>query len=134
MKDDTADKRIQDHTTALEKIYKQRRIWMYISSLVYTFIIFLIFGWDYITANGNANVWWVIISLSLMLSVIWWYWTMRSLVTLVRSIYAEYEILTEITNDINEIRTIIKNDLKNENKDVKDFISTKHTGLPDKKK
>jgi hypothetical protein len=99
--------KIKDHTEELEKIYKQRRQWLYASSIVYTGVILLIFGWDYVDSLHNDKIWWVVISISLLISVNWWYWTMKSLATLVRSIYDEYEILNEVTDNIEELREVI---------------------------
>lgn len=105
-----ARKRIQDHTAELEKIYEQRRRWLFISSLVVASVLLVVFGCEFIDSYNNKHIWWLIVSIGLLLSVNWWYWTMKSISSLVRSIYAEYEILNEITSEIEEIRVIIKND------------------------
>lgn len=106
MKDTT--RMIADHTAKLEQIYKQRRQWLYASSVVYTVIILTVFSWDYLTTHASEKVWWAAISLGLLVSVNWWYWTMKSIAELVRSMYAEYEILTTINIDINELKEIIR--------------------------
>lgn len=106
MKHGTSSK-IKDHTDALEKIYRQRRMWLYASSIVYTSIILVIFSWDYLIKYASNELWWVAISLGLIVSVNWWYWTMKSIAEIVRSMYAEYEILNEITIEISEIKTIV---------------------------
>lgn len=108
--------KIKDHTEELEKIYAQRRQWLFASSVVFTTIILVIFGWDYIDSCNDRRIWWVLISLGLLLSVNWWYWTMKSVSTLVRSIYSEYEILNEITAEIEQVRIIINcKETSNEN-------------------
>lgn len=104
--------KIKDHTIELEKIYDQRRKWLFASSIVFTSVILVIFGWDYIDSYENKKIWWVLISLGLLISVNWWYWTMRSLAILVRSIYAEYTILSEINTDIEELKEILKKEFK----------------------
>jgi hypothetical protein len=106
--------KIKDHTEELEKIYAQRRQWLFASSVVFTTIILVIFGWDYIDSCNDRRIWWVLISLGLLLSVNWWYWTMKSVSTLVRSIYSEYEILNEITSEIEELRIIIKDEFRDQ--------------------
>jgi hypothetical protein len=106
---------IQEHTEVLEKIYNQRRKWLYASSIVYTGIILIIFSWDYLTEYASGTIWWCLISVGLLISVNWWYWTMKSLSDLVRSIYTEYELLSEISDDIDELKEIFKNNLKNKN-------------------
>lgn len=100
---------IKEHTAVLEKIYKQRRHWLYASSIVYTAIILTIFSWDYLTTCTTHKVWWVLISLGLLVSVNWWYWTMRSIASVVRSVYSEYEILNEITTELRDIKEEVKN-------------------------
>lgn len=99
--------RIADHTKELEKIYSQRRKWLYVSSIVYTAIIFAIFGWDYLTQHISSRIWWVLISLSLLVSINWWFWTMKSIRTLVYSMYLEYQLLHELHSEIDELKVVI---------------------------
>lgn len=106
MKYDTESK-IKDYADVLDKINEQRRMWLYASLIVYTGVIFLIFGWGYLEDLHNTQIWWVVISLSLLISVNWWYWTMHSISILVKSIYNEYEILQEVTTDITHVKIIL---------------------------
>lgn len=122
--------KIKDHTDALEKIYKQRRIWLFSSSIVYTAIIFVIFSWNYLVEYAPDKVWWAMISVGLILSINWWYWTMRSLTTLVRSIYYEYEMLSEITEDIDHVKIILQ--CKSSNR-TKCNLCPVNGGCPNKK-
>lgn len=106
MRPDTANK-LKEHAVDLEIIYKQRRRWLYASSIVYSSVIILIVGWDYLDSVHNNHIWWAVISLSMLISVNWWYWTMKSLSTLVRSVYSEYEILNEVTEDIEYVKILL---------------------------
>ena len=137
MDENTRDK-IADHTQELEKIYKQRRQWLYASSIVYTGIIILIFGWNYLDSLHNNQIWWVVISLSLLISVNWWYWTMESLTILIRSIYDEYQILNEVTLNIKELKTLMVEYKENEQdelrNDGKSLNSSPTNKLPNNKK
>lgn len=99
---------IKDYTNELDIMYAQRRKWLFFSSLVFTFILGLIVSWQYLESLDNAVIWWGVISGSLILSVNWWYWTMHSIGKLLRSIYAEYQLLNDIIIDISEIKEIIK--------------------------
>ena len=99
---------IKDYTNELDVMYAQRRKWLFFSSLVFTFILGLIVSWQYLESLDNAVIWWGVISGSLILSVNWWYWTMHSIGKLLRSIYAEYQLLNDIIIDISEIKEIIK--------------------------
>jgi hypothetical protein len=105
---DVIDSKIKDHTENLEKIYKQRRIWLYASSIVYSGIILIIFGWDFIIEHTDRTLWRAVISFGLLISVNWWYWTMQSISTLVRSMHDEYSILTEVTTDIKQVKVILQ--------------------------
>jgi hypothetical protein len=137
MDENTRDK-IVDHTQELENIYKQRRQWLYASSIVYTGIIILIFGWNYLDSLHNNQIWWVVISLSLLISVNWWYWTMESLSILIRSIYDEYQILNEVTLNIKEMKELLVKYKENEQdelrNDGKSLNSSPTNKLPNNKK
>jgi len=124
MKTDYNNK-IKDHTATLEKIYKQRRIWLYSSSLVYTCSIVVIFSWDYLVTYAPNKIWWVMIAIGVILSINWWYWTMKSIAEVVRGIYSEYEILTEITSDIEDIRTLLKENIDYTNNQKDRFTNNK---------
>lgn len=108
---DERNVKIKEHTEKLEKIYKERRMWLYASSIVYTAIILIIFGWDFLIKHSNQTVWWSVISIGLLISVNWWYWTMKSIGELVRSIYTEYEMLNDISEDIETFRCVLKRNL-----------------------
>lgn len=99
---------IQKHAADLEQICKQRRLWLYASSVVYVSIICIIILWDYIDSFHSKTLWWGIISISLIISVNWWYWTMHSLDKLVDSIRSEFTLIREISSDLTELRNIIK--------------------------
>ena len=66
----------------------------------------------FLDSYNNKTIWWVFISLGLLVSINWWYWTMRSIATLLRSIYTEYTILNEITVDIEELKDVMRNEFR----------------------
>jgi predicted Na+-dependent transporter len=99
---------IQQHTADLERINKQRRMWLYASSIVLTGIIFLIFTWDWLDDFHSKGIWWVVISLMLIISVNWWYWTMRVIRILLDYNTAAYDILTCVLDDVSEARKDIQ--------------------------
>jgi len=103
--DDVRNK-ITDHTVELEVIYHQRRLWLYASSLVVS-VIGIIVSWFYLSSFNNNLIWWGIISVSLIVSINWWYWTVSAIGKLVRVVHSEYQILNEITSDLDQIKIIV---------------------------
>lgn len=109
-------KRIKDlfaiHEKDLEELNKQRRIWLYSSSVVSTGLVFLIFAWDWIDHLYNKSIWWIIISLILLISINWWYWTMRVVAKFLNQQKVSLMLIQELANDIKEIKSEVKH-LKN---------------------
>jgi hypothetical protein len=99
--------KIKAHTDKLESIYHQRRVWLYTSALVVILVIGIIVSWFYLSSFNNNLIWWGIISISLIISVSWWYWTMSAMGNLVRAVHSEYQILNEITSDLDQIKIIV---------------------------
>ena len=99
--------KIKDHTDDLELIYRQRRVWLYASSLVVFAVIGIIVSWAYLSNFNNNLIWWGIISISLIVSVNWWYWTMSAMGDLVRAVHTEYKILNEISTDLAHVKIIV---------------------------
>ena len=104
---DDNTRKIKDHTDELEVIYRQRRLWLYASSLVVTAVIGIIVSWFYLSRLNNDLIWWGIISVSLIVSVNWWYWTVSAIGKIVRAVHSEYQILNEITLDLEHIKIIV---------------------------
>jgi uncharacterized membrane protein len=104
---DDITSKIKNHTDDLEEIYKQRRLWLYASSVVVVAVIGIIVSWFYLSSFNNNLIWWGIISISLIVSINWWYWTISSIGKLVRAIHTEYAILNEISLDLANVRIII---------------------------
>jgi hypothetical protein len=99
--------KIKNHTDDLEEIYKQRRLWLYASSVVVVAVIGIIVSWFYLSSLDNNLIWWGIISVSLIVSINWWYWTVSAIGKIVRAVHSEYQILTEITSDLDQIKIIV---------------------------
>lgn len=99
------------HQEDLEKLHDQRRMWLWASSGVFWAIILIIFAWDWISGFNSKSVWWVLVSAMLLVSINWWYWTMRVIRKLIHHQEVEYEILKSILLDIAEVKSDVR-DLK----------------------
>jgi hypothetical protein len=99
--------KITDHTDDLELIYHQRRVWLYASGAVVVAVIGIIVSWFYLSSFNNNLIWWGIISISLIISVSWWYWTMSAMGNLVRAVHTEYQLLNELSVNLEHVRIII---------------------------
>jgi hypothetical protein len=101
-------KLIEENTKDLEQINTQRRAWLYASSVVVVSAMFLIFGWDWLDNFHSKSVWWVTVSAIIILSVNWWYWTMRVMLRLLHHQKMEFHIITELIVEIKDIKNEVK--------------------------
>lgn len=103
------NKRIIDKSQLdLEKLHDQRRAWLWASSIVFWAIIFIIFFWDWLDGFGSKSVWWLIVSCMLVLSINWWYWTMRIIRKLIVHQEIEYDLLKSILTDLSKIKKDVR--------------------------
>lgn len=97
-------KSIKDNQQDLEKLYIQRRHWLWASSVVFGTLILIIFFWDWIDSFGSKTVWWVVVSFMLIISINWWYWSMRVIRKLIHHQSVEYSLLRLILVDLRKIK------------------------------
>ena len=105
------NKKLRQHIEELHIIDSQRKGWLVLSAFVSSGILGIIFGWNSVQEHRLV---WVVVSLGLIISVIWWYWTMRLVRHLIHYKETESEILTDI---VKEIRYIKKEIIKKSNED-----------------
>ena len=101
-------KLIEQNEQDLDRINEQRRVWMYASSFVVLGIVLLIAGWEWIDQFHSKTVWWILTSTMLIISVNWWYWTMRVMLRLIRHQKQEFNIIAELLDDVKALRVNIK--------------------------
>ena len=101
-------KLIEENSQDLEQIGAQRRMWLYASSVVIVAVMFLIVGWDWLDAFHSKAIWWFTASSIIILSVNWWYWTMRVMLRLLHHQKMEFHIITELVTEVKEIRGEVK--------------------------
>ena len=104
----TLEDLLERHRNDLEKLNNQRKIWLLASSIVFCGIIFLIFGWEWLSDLQSKGIWWLVVSLMLIISINWWYWTMRVLRVIIHYQEIEYALIKEIYEDINVVKNNIK--------------------------
>lgn len=97
--------RIKHHINDLKKIDTQRKQWLILSAFVAVMISVIIFNWDFST---NRNVSLVLGSMGLLVSAVWWYWTMRVVRHLICFRAEETELLWSIVEEIREIKKDVK--------------------------
>ena len=98
-------KNLKTHLEKIKQFDKDRLLWLKLSGVVAFFISLIIINLLFFKVE---SIHWITISISLGLSVSWWYWTMRILQDLLNHRLAEVEILADIINDIKEIKNDVK--------------------------
>ena len=98
---------LRAHVRELYQINEYRKIWMFLSAGVVITVIGMIVCWDYIFQSKFI---WFTTSMGLLISMVWWYWTMRLIRYLIHYKATEAIILEEI---IREIRLIKQEVVKN---------------------
>jgi hypothetical protein len=110
MHEEHRQKLIEKFKLDIIRLNNQRIRWLTFSSLIFTVVILIIFLSEKINDLHSHTIWWVIGSLGLLLSINWWYWTLTLIRRVLQHQIDTVIILSEITNDVKEIKTDI-NDL-----------------------
>lgn len=96
-----------NHQKDLEKLNNQRRLWLWASSIVLVGILSLIFSWEWLADFHSKHVWWLIVSVMLIIAINWWYWTMRVIRIIICYQKIEYELIKQLHHEI----SIVKHDI-----------------------
>lgn len=92
----------------LDQFNKQRHLWLWASSIVFTGIIFIIFYWEWLDDVASDTTWWVVTSIMLIISINWWYWTMKVIRYAILHQALELKILKSLIHDIDSVKKIVK--------------------------
>jgi hypothetical protein len=95
--------------TDIDTANNQRRLWLFFSSLVFIGVLAYIIGWHWIHELNNPWLEWSLISIGLVITVNWWYWTMS---VIRRNLYHQNKIvgvLEEVVSDVKEVKQNIQN-------------------------
>lgn len=99
-------KNLTSQLKKLEKFNKDRLTWIRLSVLVLCSIFLLIIDW---TVLRTLNLHWIFVSAGLIMSVVWWYWTMKLIRELIDQKITEVELLYDLIADIKGIKQDVKN-------------------------
>jgi hypothetical protein len=108
----------EKRNNTLKKIDNQRRAWLYASSAIVCSIILIIFAWDWIASLGSPRIWWVIGSILLIITVNWWYWTMKVVLHMSENLLDVMRLIESILGDIAEIKQQVKKKIQNKKRDL----------------
>jgi predicted membrane channel-forming protein YqfA (hemolysin III family) len=103
-------KKILQHIAQLHIIDNERKGWLFLSVFVSMAVLGIIFGWSSVR---ESHLIWLVVSLGMVLSVVWWYWTMRLIRRMLQFKREESEILLGIVKEIRYIKNKVIKDLTN---------------------
>ena len=89
----------------LDKLNRQRIIWLRLSGFVSIAVIAIIVDWSYVK---DTKWGYLVFSLGLILSVVWWYWTMVVVRRLIDQRKIESVAIIEMVEDIKEMKNDVK--------------------------
>lgn len=96
---------IKANIETLKTFDKQRKNWLKLSGVVFAAVLLIIIDWNHI----RSSYWgWIAVSLGLIISVLWWYWTMGIIRKILISKQIESEILMDLVKDIKSIKQDVK--------------------------
>ena len=100
--------RIKAQFTQLKQFEGQRKGWLVLSAFIAAIVAGIIFDWDSLV---NNHAMWVVASLGLLLSMVWWYWSMRLIRFVLQYKIEETIILNDIITEIRDIKKSVLEDL-----------------------
>jgi hypothetical protein len=101
---------LKSHLSSLRSIEKQRIIWLRLSGFIAVAILAIIFNWEVIYRHHLSIL---VVSLGLVVSVVWWYWTMIIIRKLITARMTENKLLLQLVDDFEDLKKIIKELEKN---------------------
>ena len=97
--------RLQQHLEELKQFNRDRIAWVAISAFVSVSTLCIIADWNFFISRG---ILWLLVSVGLTITVVWWYWTMVIIRKLIHHKTLESEYLEELIVDIKEMKQEIK--------------------------
>ena len=103
---------IEQYEEKLQRINLQRHRWLIASSIVLIGAIALIFSWDWMSGLESKSIWWGIVSIMLLVSINWWYWTMKVVRVIICYQEIEFQLIKEIHDQIKKVKIDLKEAFK----------------------
>jgi hypothetical protein len=97
--------KLQNHIKDLKQMGFERRAWLMLSAFVVFSIGFIIYG---AAQLEQLHLLWIIGTIGLLISMIWWYWSMRIINKLVVHREEEIAVLNDLCSDIKEVRQEVR--------------------------
>ncbi len=95
----------QKYLYKISKINRQKVLWYKLSLIVVLGIGFFVYGYDYIIKEHLEKYF---LFAGIIISAIWWYWTMGVLSTLLDTKELQMRLLEQIIEGIKEVKIKIK--------------------------
>ena len=92
--------KLKKHIQDLTNLNNHRKKWLMLSAFVVISVLGIVFEWKQIEKHQLI---WLIASLGLVVSVTWWYWTMRLIRVLIGHRMEETELLLDLVKSIREV-------------------------------
>ena len=97
---------IKKHREKIQQFNKERIFWLKISGFVSITIPCLLIIW---IIYDPGDYFWLIIAGGLVLSICWWYWTMRIIRELLEHRIIELHTLKQIAKNIDDVKNTLDN-------------------------
>lgn len=97
---------LKQHLKQLEDFERQRVFWLRISGFVAISILLVIIDWNFIHAYSLT---WFFVTVGLLTSIVWWYWTMMFIRKLINHKTVEATIMSEMITEIRAVKEEVKN-------------------------
>jgi membrane protein YdbS with pleckstrin-like domain len=103
------DSKIVNNLTDLNNLNKERIFWLRISAFVSIAVLVTIFNWQFLI---QSDLIWLVVSVGLITTVIWWFWTMMIIRKLITFKIAETELLKDIVNNVQYVREKLQKNIE----------------------
>lgn len=107
MRKEHTQKLLEKFKSDIIRLNKQRVQWIAFSLIIFVVVTLIIFFSETINHLHSHSIWYIIGSVGLLLSINWWYWTLTLIQNVLQHQIDTVIILSEITNDVKEIKTDI---------------------------
>jgi hypothetical protein len=95
------EQKINQQIKKLKNLDIERKGWLMVSGFIIISILGIIFDWNTVMV---FKLQYALVGAGLIISVVWWFWTMRIIRLLINHRIVETETLKEILIDIKSIR------------------------------